>query len=280
MAEHARTHTTYFYESWRAVTAGILETAGATFLLTIAVKWFHAGAFEKGIVAGAGSLGLLVSPVVVSVVTAAGSRPSQAASRILALGATAFLATALFPSRPLFIVCSVVAMASSSAIIPLLTHMYQENYPEQDRGRRFSRTVMLRIASAALFAKIAGDALSNDLALFRWLFIVFAAALTFASFCLARCPTHPILPDEGGHLLRALRFVREDALFRRTLVCWMLMGFANLMMLPLRVEYLANSKYHNRQAVSVAMIGNRLSVRRSAKAAWAGMMAFAACWRW
>jgi MFS family permease len=49
-----------------------------------------------------------------------------------------------------------------------------------------------------------------------------------------------------------LRFVREDRLFRRTLICWMLMGFANLMMLPLRVEYLANPKY--RQAASVGMI--------------------------
>ena len=36
--------------------------------------------------------------------------------------------------------------------------------------------------------------------------------------------------------------MREDALFRRTLVMWMLMGFANLMVLPLRVEYLANPK--------------------------------------
>src|SRR6185369_5117324 len=39
-------------------------------------------------------------------------------------------------------------------------------------------------------------------------------------------------------------FVREDPLFRRTLVCWMLMGFANLMMLPLRVEYLASPRYN------------------------------------
>jgi len=41
-----------------------------------------------------------------------------------------------------------------------------------------------------------------------------------------------------------MRFVRDDPLFRRTLICWMLMGFANLMMLPLRVEYLANPAYH------------------------------------
>ena len=49
-----------------------------------------------------------------------------------------------------------------------------------------------------------------------------------------------------------MRFVREDALFRRTLICWMLMGFANLMMLPLRVEYLANPTY--KQNLSVGAI--------------------------
>jgi len=47
----------------------------------------------------------------------------------------------------------------------------------------------------------------------------------------------------GKHPFRALRFVRTDRLFRQTLICWMLMGFANLMMNPLRVEYLANPKY-------------------------------------
>jgi hypothetical protein len=141
-------------------------------------------------------------------------------------------------------------MASSAAIIPLLTQMYQENYPENERGRLFSKTVMVRIASAALFSKLAGDALSGHLERFRILLVVFAAALGFASFCLAHCPTGPISPDETTHPLRSLRFIKEDAIFRRTLICWMFMGFANLMMLPLRVEYLGNPKYEQHLAVA------------------------------
>jgi hypothetical protein len=39
------------------------------------------------------------------------------------------------------------------------------------------------------------------------------------------------------------RAVGDDRVFRATLVSWMFMGFANLMMLPLRVEYLANPRY-------------------------------------
>jgi hypothetical protein len=243
MAVGARTQTIYFFELWRAVASGILETAASTFLLTIAVKHLQAGAFAKGMLAGSGSVGLLLSPVAVTLVTRKRWPPSQAASYVLAIGAAAFLCASLLPGITGFVVCSVVALASSSAIIPLLTHMYQENYPEYDRGRRFSRTLMIRIATAALFAKLAGDALTGHLDQYRWLILVFALALGFASFCLARCPTEPIVADGGEHPLRALRFVREDKLFRRTLICWMLMGFANLMMLPLRVEYLANSKY-------------------------------------
>lgn len=251
-ATAGRTRTTYFYELWRSATAGIIETAGSTFLLTIAVKQFAAGSVTKGIVAGAGSLGLLLSPLVVSFVTTRGWRTSLAASRILAAGAVSFLFASLLPSLETFVLGSVIGMATSAAVIPLLTQMYQDNYPEKERGRLFSRTVMVRIAMAAGFSKLAGDALDGHIDQYRWLLLVFAGALAVASFCLSRCPTQPILSDGGAHPFRAMRFVRDDALFRRTLICWMLMGFANLMMLPLRVEYLANPKYN--QAVAVGTI--------------------------
>ena len=102
---------------------------------------------------------------------------------------------------------------------------------------------MIRIATAAAFSEIAGRILSANLEFFRLLLVVFAVAFALASFCLGRLPSRPLVASGGTHPFRALRFVRDDALFRRTLVMWMLMGFANLMILPLRVEYLANPKH-------------------------------------
>jgi MFS family permease len=124
-----------------------------------------------------------------------------------------------------------------------MTQIYQENYPERERGKLFSRTFMIRIATAAVFSELAGRFLTGNLEFFRWLLVVFATAFTLAAFCLAEIPSRPLTASGGTHPFRALRFVRDDALFRRTLIMWMLMGFANLMILPLRVEYLANSKY-------------------------------------
>jgi hypothetical protein len=85
--------------------------------------------------------------------------------------------------------------------------------------------------------------LSGRIEKFQILLLIFAAASGGASFCLARIPSKPLVSDEGSHPLRAFRYANEDQLFRRTLVCWMLMGFANLMMIPMRVEMLANPRY-------------------------------------
>ena len=239
-----RTTITYRYERWRALSSGIIESAGTTFLLVIAVRAFHSGALWKAAVAAGASVGLLLTPVVVWVVTHRRWVPARAAAHLFFLGAGAFVVAALVPGLPVFALGSMIGLAAAASVIPLFTHIYQENYPEQQRGRFFSRTVMIRIASAAAFSELAGWALSHYFEWFRALLLIFAAALAFGGFCLARIPCGPIHNEGGAHPFRALRFVREDPLFRRTLVCWMLMGFANLMMLPLRVEYLASPRYN------------------------------------
>lgn len=243
-----RTALTYRLERWRAVTHGILETAGSTFLLLIAVRWFEAGASAKALVAAGTSLGLLVSPLVVTWVSRRRLTPTLAASRMLDVGAAAFLISAAIPTLPVFVLGGVAGLTVLAAAIPLLTHMYQENYPAEQRGRLFSRTVMIRILAAAIFARLGGWFLRDDIGQFPWLLAVFGICAAVAARLIRRCPSSTIHDTGGSHPFRALRFVREDPVFRQTLIAWMLMGFANLMMLPLRVEYLAHERYGLRLA--------------------------------
>ena len=256
MTAESRTELTYRSERWRALSAGVIETAGTTFLLLIAVRGFHAGAWAKALVAGGGSVGLILAPWVVSRVEAAQWPIARAASRLAALGAGSFLVMALVPVLPLLVIGTALAMACTSAAIPLMTQIYQENYPETERGRRFARAIMIRIATAACFGQLAGLALSDktkleflghqfsgDIRYFPWLLLTFAAAFAFASYCLAHVPSRPLTASGGTHPFRALKYVRHDRIFRQTLISWMFLGFATLMMAPLRVEYLANEKY-------------------------------------
>jgi MFS family permease len=198
---------------------------------------------SKALVAAGGSVGLMLAPWMVTRVEASGWPVARAAAWLAALGAVSFLFMALVPKLAVFVAGSMVAMTTAAVAIPLLTQIYQENYPAKRRGKLFSRTFMIRIATAAGFSELAGRALSGHLDYFRWLLVVFAGAFAFAGFCLARVPSQPLAVSGGTHPFRALRFAREDKLFGRTLIMWMLMGFANLMVVPLRVEYLANEKY-------------------------------------
>jgi MFS family permease len=243
MPDTSRTALTYRYEKWRALSSGILETAGSTFLLLIAVRHYQAGASAKALVAAGGSVGLMLAPWFVSRVAASGLPVSRAASRLAALGALSCLVIALVPVLPLFVAGTVLAMTTSSITIPLLTQIYQENYPERQRGKLFSRAFMIRIATAAAFSEIAGRALSGHISYFRWLLVVFAGAFAFAAFCLAQIPSRPLTALAGTHPFRALRYARSDRVFRQTLISWMFLGFATLMIGPLRIEYLANPKH-------------------------------------
>jgi predicted MFS family arabinose efflux permease len=162
---------------------------------------------------------------------------------LLAVGAGSFLVMAAAPVLPVFVAGSLTGLATMAMAVPLLTQMYQDNYPAAERGKLFSRSVMVRVATAALFAELAGRWLAVDWAGSRWLLVIYAVACACGAGLLARCPSQPLTPAGSAHPWRALRFVREDRVFRLTLICWMLMGFANLMMWPMRVEYLANPRY-------------------------------------
>jgi MFS family permease len=264
MAPDERTRSTFRRERWRAVCSGIIETAGNTFLLLIATRHFNAGPVAKSLVAAGGSVGLLLTPLVVNHVQRIGARPSAAASRALTIGAILLLVAALAPAAwgPLYAVACVVAMAMPFSIIPLMTQVYQDNYPAAQRGRLFSLTVMLRIGAAILFAAIAGwwldpvlptfipDAFAPGIDLLvhqpgreRALVVFFALTFAAAAWTLSGIPSSPLAAAAGSHPLHAWRYVRSDRLFRQALIAWMLMGFANLAMLPLRVEYLGNPRY-------------------------------------
>jgi hypothetical protein len=238
-----RTITTYNYDRLRAVASGTLEAAATIFLLLIVVRYYHAGPLAKAAVASAGSLGLLLTPWVVTFVQRSGMPVAQAASRFTAVGAFAYSTMAIFPSLPVYVIGAVIAMASSTSVVPLITQIYQENYEATDRGRRFARAMMIRIGTAAIFSELAGRMLSAHIDRFRFLLIIFACASAFASYCLRKCPSRPLSTTQGTHPFRGLRFVRQDRLFRLTLIAWMFLGFAMLMMSPLRVEYLANARY-------------------------------------
>src|SRR5258706_14124017 len=110
MVAGERTRVTFLYERWRAPAAGIIEAAATLFLLLIAVRFYNAGATAKALVAGGGSLGLLIAPWIVQKVEGACMPVARAASILAFIGAASFLMIALVPAFPAFFINCAVAL--------------------------------------------------------------------------------------------------------------------------------------------------------------------------
>ena len=179
-----RTKVTFRLEQRRAICNGVLETAGTTFLLLTVVKGFgDPGTIAKALVATSASMGLLLTPAVVTLVQALKIPAAVAASRMSIIGAFFFFLIAAIESLPLFLFGSIVAMSCSTGAIPLLTQIFRDNYPENKRGHYFSRTVWFRVVGAGLFSLVAGYFLTetgadkqDGLGHYRWLLVIFGSA--------------------------------------------------------------------------------------------------------
>jgi len=238
-----RKKRTFQLEMRRAISAGVLETSASTFLLIIAVQHFQTGATAKALLVMGGPLGLLLSPLAVSLTRKMGWKAATGAAVASWVGCLAFLVASAFGDLRVFVPACMIGVMSLSMGIPMVTQIYQENYPSSERGDLFSKAVMVRVLSAAVFAWLAGLWLESHMDGYRLLMLGFAAAAGMGGLWIGKCPSTVLHAAASANPLHGMRHVRSDRVFRWLLASWMLMGFGNLLMLPLRVEFLANPRY-------------------------------------
>ncbi|HMO18084.1 MAG TPA: hypothetical protein PKA63_07390 [Oligoflexia bacterium] len=234
---------TLYLELLRSVAVGILDTGVSTFYLLYMERVLNTGVWPKAFIAGGASIGLLLSPLVVQLVAGLGLLSSRGAASVYFISGLATAITFVVKDPILITVLLVISMASWNTSIPLTTQIYADNYPGKRRGVLFSLSNMTRILSTALFAYYAGLLLELSLDFFALIIGLLSVMSFFSAWLLFRYPSRVTKRETSNALLDGLRAVRFDKVFRVTLIGWMIMGFGNLMIYPLRVEYLANPIY-------------------------------------
>lgn len=228
----------------RAVPSGVLFPLESSILLTIAIKQFDASGLAKGFIAAAGGFGLLASPFMTSVARRIGRPVMQVGSFVIGIGTLGFIA-AMTGHLWLMVIGSIVGLAALNSVIPLNTVTYERNFPVATRGKRVGWGLMLRVAVSAPTALAMGAYLKNHPD--RWPLVVLCGAIASVLQVLlyAAIPSAPLERVSGVRNRPWPHFglLRTDRQLRLTIAAWMLMGFGNLMLLPLRVEYLAQPRY-------------------------------------
>jgi MFS family permease len=221
---------------------GVYESTQNVFLLLIVVRWFHGSPVEKSLVASAAQSGLLLAPLVLFALRVARMSVARGASVLLWLAAFAMVGASLSESSQQFVLFATAAVMSFAAATPLFTTVYAHNYSPTTRGRDFAESNAIRVGCSVLSALGAGWFLSGNIGGYYYLLWLVALGLAASAILAARLPGHTLI-TEARPLLACFRYLKTDRVLRETTVAWMLLGFGVLMMVPLRVEYLAHERH-------------------------------------
>lgn len=237
------TRKTFHLELIRSFALGVIETAGSTFFLLYMVRVLSAGVWPKAFVAAGGSFGYLLAPLIVQFIAGTGFLLSRGVAFLFAVSGAACFFVMIVDDIYLKTLFLVIALAAWNTTPPLMTQIYADNYPRKSRGALFSINTMCRIIAAGFSAYFFGYMLDIDSSFFDFIIISYGLVFIFAAYLVLKFPSRPLVRSTSNALRDGFRAIKYDRIFRITLISWMFMGFGNLMLFPLRVEYLANPDY-------------------------------------
>jgi predicted MFS family arabinose efflux permease len=242
-AQKRNGHKTYALDLARSPFAGILESTFHTLILLIAIRVYDPNPIFKAIIPASISLGLLLSPVVLSLTAKVPVRATRWASMFWGGTAVLLLIASTTNTFATYFAAITPAMFCYAMIPTFMIFAYAKNYTANQRGQRIAVFFVVSSIAAAFFGFGAGKWLDASLEHFQW--ILFGAALGagMSSVCGFFMPSEVIEPRHSASLKDNISLIWKDKLFGGMLASWMFIGFANLPMIPLRVEYLASDKY-------------------------------------
>ena len=233
--------------------AGFIDACERTFFLLIAITVLNGNWVSKSILAGAAGIGFLFSPLAVQRVRRSGRVITIPATQLLIAAAGVSLASAVFANQVLFVIGASLGLALHGCVVPFTTAIFNRNYADGRRGRYVSVGIWIRVFWMAASAIVVAEVLERRLKAHpgTWRIVPLAAVVAYLleAVVVRRFPAAPLRlrPDEPQNERQAwkvrIQLMRTDKLLRNVLAAWMFMGFANLMMLPLRVEYTSNPRY-------------------------------------
>lgn len=246
MSRHARVNTqqlTYNCDRLRAPFFGVLEAGWITFGLLVAIRVYDAPESVKAILSAAGFVGLLINTFSIAWIARKQWQPSHTIFGFLLATAAFLLLAACWPGMWPFALFFILARVLYSQQSPLATHIYTHNYAPHERGSKVSTAFMLIAVGGTAASMIGGNILDQHIDLYPLYFITMALSAIIAGLLIRMIPSTPLSIKDTASPWQNLSLLWHDRLFAWMLFCWMLMGFGNLITVPLRVEVMANPDY-------------------------------------
>jgi len=234
---------TFRLDLLRGMFRGVLTSGTQTFGLFIAIRYFNANDICKSLIGAAPFIGMLLSLLLVHYASRTQWKNSTWGGLSAAICGVFLLTAAFTTSLWSYTVAVVLGFAFLTALLPFLTAIYHDNYPANRRGAFYSRAVIVTVVVSACSGFLGSSWLDQDLRNYQWILIFLGLAGLGKAYAIYLMPSQKMEDSDYAHPLGNFRLIFEDRSFGYILLTWFIMGFANLWVLPLRVDYLTSSVY-------------------------------------
>lgn len=237
---------TFFWERIRSLFTGLIEIIwqpGASIALLIAIRYYDLGPELKSLISAANPIGFLLTPLTLSLFAFSRRPIHQLMGGLFMLSGCFLLLIPFIENALWFVALTVLASLMMSQYVPMYTEMYSRNFTTELRGKRISTVFIIGGAVSILGNLLVGELLDFKLEMYKWVMMTAGFCCWASAFCIFQIPSQPLDVSNSGKPWKNLSLAWKDKLFGWLLSSWMLLGFGNLMTLPLRTEYMANPRF-------------------------------------
>ncbi|MHC5068211.1 MAG: MFS transporter [Planctomycetota bacterium] len=221
----------------------VLQAALGTGLIqVVALQYYAAADWQKGLLAATSHGGLLLAPLTVLVVARARLTVARAIAVHLLAATVGLLVAAVSTNVGVFIGGIALSIPLVASTAPLTTALWRDNVDAAQRGRLFARIAVIGTISCTVIGLATSVALEFSHESFRVALVVFAGLLLIAARRCWHLPSQRLAATTVRNPLAKLGLLWQDKLFGYISLSWMLIGFANLATLPLRVEHTGSAE--------------------------------------
>jgi MFS family permease len=210
--------------------------------LLIAIRFFHAPSTWKAFLVSLCWIGGIFSPWVVQWASRCKLSATQMGGCLFLGTGLCFFAAACMRSFPVSRIRLSLASVFYRSEGPIVITMYVHNYPSARRATYFSIAMTFSALQCALFSQLSGFLLDIDLNYYTYLLAFVALCSFFGAICLffISSPRMERPKEMDGHYLH---YLWKDRKFALLTFYFFLTGVAYQMLIPMRIEYLANVRY-------------------------------------
>lgn len=246
---------TYLYDCLCGPFNNIVYTGLMTLALLIAIRQYDAPAWVKAFIQAADSIGRLLTPITLLIGLKFAIPTAQLAAKYMILVACMFVIAALSPSLIIYAPAVIILYILYAQPPQLMLHIYAENYPPEERGSRVSTKYAISLAAGVTCSYFLGNYLDIELQFFRYEFIFLALVSLISVYFLKKIPSVPLTKESSDGLWNNLSLIWKDPLFGVMILAYTLLGLGNSMIIPIRIEYMANPQFNiNASNLNITLI--------------------------